>query len=149
MKATLAGRTVAEVPTTWRDRTAGQSNFKLRQWLPHYLRWYTVAFRGPCGGCSGASPAGYGFVASCPARQQPVGWVARTPERLVEDRLWRPAARPGTIASLSGEPWASMSPRVSVGDGTMISDRSLGTPAGSGSVSASIVKARVSSARST
>jgi glycosyltransferase involved in cell wall biosynthesis len=46
VKATLAGRRVAEVPTTWRDRTAGQSNFKLRAWLPHYLRWYAIAFRG-------------------------------------------------------------------------------------------------------
>jgi dolichol-phosphate mannosyltransferase len=46
VKATLAGRRVAEVPSTWRDRTAGQSNFKLRQWLPHYLRWYFRAFRG-------------------------------------------------------------------------------------------------------
>jgi dolichol-phosphate mannosyltransferase len=46
VKATLAGWTVAEVPTTWRDRTSGQSNFKLREWLPHYLRWYGVAFRG-------------------------------------------------------------------------------------------------------
>jgi glycosyltransferase involved in cell wall biosynthesis len=46
VKATLAGRRVAEVPTTWRDRTAGQSNFKLRKWLPHYLRWYWVAMRG-------------------------------------------------------------------------------------------------------
>jgi len=46
VKATLAGRRVAEVPTTWRDRTAGQSNFKLRQWLPHYLHWYRVAFEG-------------------------------------------------------------------------------------------------------
>ncbi len=46
VKATLAGRPVAELPTTWRDRTAGQSNFKLRAWLPHYLRWYGVAFRG-------------------------------------------------------------------------------------------------------
>ena len=44
VKATLAGRRVAEVPTTWRDRTAGQSNFKLRKWLPHYLHWYRVAF---------------------------------------------------------------------------------------------------------
>ena len=35
-----AGRRIAEVPTTWRDRTAGQSNFKLRKWLPHYLHWY-------------------------------------------------------------------------------------------------------------
>jgi dolichol-phosphate mannosyltransferase len=46
VKATLAGRFVAEVPTTWRDRTAGSSNFKLRQWLPHYLRWYRIALRG-------------------------------------------------------------------------------------------------------
>jgi glycosyltransferase involved in cell wall biosynthesis len=44
VKATAAGRTVAEVPTTWRDRTEGQSNFKLRKWLPHYLHWYTQAF---------------------------------------------------------------------------------------------------------
>jgi glycosyltransferase involved in cell wall biosynthesis len=46
VKATLARRTVAEVPTTWRDRTAGQSNFKMRKWLPHYLHWYRVAFVG-------------------------------------------------------------------------------------------------------
>ena len=46
VKATIAGRRVAEVPTTWRDRTAGQSNFKLRKWLPHYLHWYWTAFRG-------------------------------------------------------------------------------------------------------
>jgi dolichol-phosphate mannosyltransferase len=46
VKATLARRRLAEVPTTWRDRTAGQSNFKLRKWLPHYLHWYFAAFRG-------------------------------------------------------------------------------------------------------
>jgi len=46
VKATLDGRRVAEVPTTWRDRTAGKSNFKLRKWLPHYLHWYKVAFVG-------------------------------------------------------------------------------------------------------
>ena len=46
VKATLAGRPIAEVPTTWRDRTAGQSNFKLRRWLPHYLHWYWAAFSG-------------------------------------------------------------------------------------------------------
>jgi hypothetical protein len=45
VKATIAGRRVEEIPTTWRDRTAGQSNFKLRKWLPHYLRWYLVALR--------------------------------------------------------------------------------------------------------
>jgi glycosyltransferase involved in cell wall biosynthesis len=46
VKAALAGRMMAEVPTTWRDRTAGQSRFQLRAWLPHYLRWYLLAFRG-------------------------------------------------------------------------------------------------------
>lgn len=45
VKATIMGRRVAEVPTTWRDRTAGQSNFRLRKWLPQYLRWYLVALR--------------------------------------------------------------------------------------------------------
>jgi dolichol-phosphate mannosyltransferase len=45
VKATIDGRRVAEVPTTWRDRTTGESHFKLRTWLPHYLHWYTTAFR--------------------------------------------------------------------------------------------------------
>jgi len=40
VKAHLRGMRVAEVPTTWHDRTAGQSRFRLRQWIPHYLRWY-------------------------------------------------------------------------------------------------------------
>jgi glycosyltransferase involved in cell wall biosynthesis len=52
VKATLAGRHIAEVPTTWRDRTSGQSNFRLRKWLPHYFHWYRVAFRGRIGGRS-------------------------------------------------------------------------------------------------
>jgi len=46
VKAALSGRMMAEVPTTWRDRTAGGSRFRLRAWLPHYLRWYVTAFRG-------------------------------------------------------------------------------------------------------
>jgi dolichol-phosphate mannosyltransferase len=45
VKATIARRRVREIPTTWRDRTAGQSNFKLRKWLPHYLQWYGRAMR--------------------------------------------------------------------------------------------------------
>jgi dolichol-phosphate mannosyltransferase len=52
VKATLAGRRIDEVPTTWRDRTAGQSNFRLRKWLPHYLHWYRVAFAGRLRGLS-------------------------------------------------------------------------------------------------
>jgi glycosyltransferase involved in cell wall biosynthesis len=44
-KARRLGRPVAEIPTIWLDRTAGESNFKLAQWIPHYLRWYRFAFR--------------------------------------------------------------------------------------------------------
>jgi dolichol-phosphate mannosyltransferase len=35
---------IAEIPTIWLDRTFGVSNFKLKQWLPRYLRWYRFAF---------------------------------------------------------------------------------------------------------
>ena len=45
VKATVSKRMIAEVPTTWRDRTAGVSHFQLRRWLPSYLRWYLKAFR--------------------------------------------------------------------------------------------------------
>lgn len=40
VKAHLMGMRVAEVPTSWYDRTAGQSRFQTRQWIPKYLRWY-------------------------------------------------------------------------------------------------------------
>jgi glycosyltransferase involved in cell wall biosynthesis len=42
-KAYAAGRRITEVPSVWRDRSAGQSRFKLRAWLPHYLKWYFYA----------------------------------------------------------------------------------------------------------
>jgi hypothetical protein len=45
VKAFLAGYRITEVPSTWRDRTNGQSRFHLWKWLPHYLRWYFYAFR--------------------------------------------------------------------------------------------------------
>jgi len=43
-KARRLRRPVAEVPTIWLDRTLGESNFKLRAWIPRYLRWYRFAF---------------------------------------------------------------------------------------------------------
>ena len=46
VKAYLLGMTVAEVPTTWRDRTAGQSRFRLWDWLPRYLHWYRRGLAG-------------------------------------------------------------------------------------------------------
>ena len=45
VKARALGRKIVEVPTTWRDRVAGKSNFKLWKWLPNYLRWFFYAFR--------------------------------------------------------------------------------------------------------
>ena len=45
VKAHFAGRRVEEIPATWRDRTAGESRFRLFAWLPHYLRWYFWALR--------------------------------------------------------------------------------------------------------
>jgi glycosyltransferase involved in cell wall biosynthesis len=50
IKAYLMGLPLAEVPATWRDRTAGKSKFNFRQWLPHYIRWYLYALtRSPFG----------------------------------------------------------------------------------------------------
>ncbi len=46
VKAHLLGLRVAEVPTTWRDRTAGQSRFKLWSWLPRYMYWYRQGIAG-------------------------------------------------------------------------------------------------------
>jgi dolichol-phosphate mannosyltransferase len=45
VKAFKTGQKIAELPTVWRDRTAGESNFKLWKWLPSYLHWYFYALR--------------------------------------------------------------------------------------------------------
>ncbi|HKU19059.1 MAG TPA: glycosyltransferase [Candidatus Saccharimonadales bacterium] len=44
VKAFRLGARISELPTTWRDREAGASNFKLWKWLPSYLHWYWFAF---------------------------------------------------------------------------------------------------------
>ncbi|MBU0686434.1 MAG: glycosyltransferase [Candidatus Margulisbacteria bacterium] len=46
VKAFLKGYKITEIPTIWKDRTAGKSNFKLVQWIPKYLRWYFLAVSG-------------------------------------------------------------------------------------------------------
>ncbi len=43
-KARRLRRPVAEIPTIWLDRTAGESSFRLRAWIPKYLRWYRFAY---------------------------------------------------------------------------------------------------------
>jgi dolichol-phosphate mannosyltransferase len=45
VKAHFSGERVEEIPATWRDRTAGESRFRLAAWLPLYLRWYLWALR--------------------------------------------------------------------------------------------------------
>jgi glycosyltransferase involved in cell wall biosynthesis len=54
VKAHAAGLPICELPSTWRERTAGQSRFRLARWLPKYLRWYRLAlanaWRGPRSG---------------------------------------------------------------------------------------------------
>lgn len=46
LKAYLEGLRITEVPSTWTDRVAGTSNFKLWAWLPRYLKWYFVLLFG-------------------------------------------------------------------------------------------------------
>jgi glycosyltransferase involved in cell wall biosynthesis len=43
-KARRLRRPVQEIPTVWRDRAFGKSNFHVVRWIPHYLRWYVFAF---------------------------------------------------------------------------------------------------------
>lgn len=45
VKAFLAGYSITEIPATWRDRTSGESRFRLWAWLPKYLKWYLLAFQ--------------------------------------------------------------------------------------------------------
>ena len=44
VKAHIGGYKIGELPSVWHDRTAGSSRFRLWQWIPHYLRWYFLAF---------------------------------------------------------------------------------------------------------
>lgn len=43
-KARRARLSVAEIPTTWHDRSTGESRFRIAAWIPNYLRWYFHAF---------------------------------------------------------------------------------------------------------
>ncbi|TAK68420.1 MAG: glycosyltransferase [Actinomycetota bacterium] len=43
-KARRLGLPVAEIPTIWLERHAGESNFKTVEWIPRYLRWYRFSF---------------------------------------------------------------------------------------------------------
>lgn len=43
VKVHRLGWPIAETPFLWRERTAGQSRFRVLKWLPGYLRWVAYA----------------------------------------------------------------------------------------------------------
>ena len=45
VKAYTSGYKIGEVPSVWKDRSAGESKFMLWKWLPKYLHWYWYAVR--------------------------------------------------------------------------------------------------------
>nr|HPJ71647.1 glycosyltransferase [bacterium] len=40
VKAHLHGFKIAEIPTRWKDRTSGQSHFRICKVAPEYIRWF-------------------------------------------------------------------------------------------------------------
>jgi len=60
VKAHLLGLGVGEVPSSWTDRSAGKSNFKLWKWLPNYLHWFLLAVAAPLA-CFGLGLLLYGI----------------------------------------------------------------------------------------
>lgn len=45
IKAFIRGHRICEVPSVWRDRSAGVSRFRLWKWMPKYLNWYFLGIR--------------------------------------------------------------------------------------------------------
>jgi dolichol-phosphate mannosyltransferase len=46
VKGFLKGYSIAEIPSIWRDRVAGESHFNMRKWLAEYFRWYIYTLNG-------------------------------------------------------------------------------------------------------
>lgn len=46
-KAHNAGLGVGEIPSSWQDRSAGTSRFRMWKWMPDYLRWWSTAAVAP------------------------------------------------------------------------------------------------------
>jgi len=40
LKAHKKGYKITEIPTVWKDRMEGASNFKILAWIPEYIKWY-------------------------------------------------------------------------------------------------------------
>ena len=44
VKAHRLGWQVVEVPSTWIERKAGKSKFRMWKWIPHYFKWFLYGF---------------------------------------------------------------------------------------------------------
>jgi glycosyltransferase involved in cell wall biosynthesis len=128
VKAHLSGARVTEVPSSWVDRSAGKSNFKLWKWLPNYLRWFARAILAPVlalcvlgacalfAGAAGLVPAGIGLLVLVAARilrgrntrwdvPQPALWIL--PPLFVQTgaALWAAQALASLALFLASRPW--------------------------------------------
>ncbi|MCE9582090.1 MAG: glycosyltransferase [Planctomycetes bacterium] len=65
-RAHRQGFLVAEVPSSWHDRSAGQSRFRLWKWMPRYFYWYA--------GAMAASPRAWGILVVLVAATAFAGW---------------------------------------------------------------------------
>lgn len=45
VKGFAKGGKITEVPSTWSDRSAGKSHFRMWKWGPDYFRWYVYALK--------------------------------------------------------------------------------------------------------
>jgi putative flippase GtrA len=63
-KAHVQGYKICETPTTWTDRTAGKSNFRLFGWLKNYVHWYLYAFTAPQIGVLRYAPRFAAYIAA-------------------------------------------------------------------------------------
>lgn len=45
LKAHALGYQITEIPTIWKDRVSGSSNFKILFWLPNYMKLYLKAYQ--------------------------------------------------------------------------------------------------------
>jgi glycosyltransferase involved in cell wall biosynthesis len=129
VKAHLAGARVTEVPSSWVDRSAGKSNFKLWKWMPNYLRWFARAILAPalalcvlCAcvlvrGADGLRPAGIALLVLAAARlvrgrntrwdiAQPALWIL--PGQWIEPGalLWGGTAAASVALFLASRPWS-------------------------------------------
>jgi hypothetical protein len=123
---------VAEIPTIWLERTQGQSNFKLMQWLPHYFRWYRHAFGPPLGppASSGGSPPGGEIAGAAAAPSDDVAGIGAGAEHKARaTKAAGPATAPDSPAGSGPDNPAGEAAGAAAGNGA---GAQAGPPAGDG-----------------